>query len=391
MSTVTNPNAYRVVHLTSAHPPLDVRIFHKECRSLARAGYEVIALGNHACNKVVDEVRLQGLGTTHGRGQRMTIKLAGMCQAAFKAAADVYHIHDPELLVVGLALRAAGKRVVYDIHEDLPRTMLLKAYVPRFLRKPLMWLVERVENAAARCMSGLIVATPALADRFRGIHRNTVVVNNFVMLDEFIPSTRVEWRRRDPAVAYYGGISEERGIREMLAAMDILPRTLQLKLELGGWFYVKEQKAELAAEPQWKHVNWHGELDRNGIASLLNRVQVGLLVLHPDEAYLTSLPTKLFEYMAAGIPVIASDFPLWRSIIEEAGCGILVDPLNVRDIAAAIEQLARNPREAEAMGQRGRRAAEERFSWTNEEQVLLSFYASLLPEHKALGTEAVAA
>lgn len=391
MPTTTNLKAYRAVHLTSAHSPLDVRIFHKECRSLARAGYEVIVLGNHACNQTVDSVKLQGLGTTHGRLQRMTVKMAGMCKAAVEAVADVYHIHDPELLAVGLALRTAGKRVIYDIHEDLPRTMLLKAYIPRFLRRPLMWSVERVENAAARRMSGLIAATPALADRFRPIHPNTVVVNNFVMLDEFIPATRSEWKTRDPAVVYYGGLSEERGIREMLAAMAFLPDSLHVKLELGGCFYVKEQEAAFVAEPSWQYVNWHGELDRNGIASLLNRVQVGLVVLHPDEAYLTSQPTKLFEYMAAGIPVVASDFPLWRSIIEDAGCGLLVDPCNVRDIAAAIEQLIRNPNEAEAMGLRGRRAAEEHFSWANEEQVLLSFYASLLPEHKVLGAEALMA
>ena len=321
----------------------------------------------------------------------MTIKLAKMYKAAFEATADVYHIHDPELLIVGLVLRAAGKRVVYDIHEDLPRTILLKAYIPRFLQKPLMWIVERVEDAAARQMSGLVTATPALADRFRSIHRNTVVVNNFVMLEEFVPSTRLEWKRRDPAVAYYGGISHERGIREMLTAMELLPGTLHLKLELGGWFYVQEQEAELTAEPCWRHVNWHGELDRNGIASLLNRVQVGLVVVHPDEAYLTSQPTKLFEYMAAGIPVVASDFPLWRSIIRKAGCGFLVDPFNVRDIAAAIEHLIRNPDEAEAMGQRGRKAAEERFSWAHEEQVLLSFYSALLNEYKVLKTEAMAA
>lgn len=391
MPPTTNLKTYRAVHLTSAHSPLDVRIFHKECRSLARAGYEVIVLGNHACNQTVDSVKLQGLGTTRGRLQRMTVKMAGMCKAAIEAAADVYHIHDPELLAVGLALRTDGKRVIYDIHEDLPRTMLLKAYIPKFLRKPLMWSVELVENVAARRMSGLIAATPALADRFRPIHPNTVVVNNFVMLDEFIPATRSEWKTRDPAVVYYGGLSEERGIREMLAAMDLLPDSLHVKLELGGCFYVKEQEAAFAAEPSWQYVNWHGELDRNGIASLLNRVQVGLVVLHPDEAYLTSQPTKLFEYMAAGIPVVASDFPLWRSIIEDAGCGILVDPYNVRDIAAAIEQLIRNPDEAEAMGLRGRRAAEEHFSWANEEQVLLSFYASLLPEHEVLGTEALMA
>ncbi len=391
MPTTANPKMYRVVHLTSAHSPLDVRIFHKECRSLARAGYEVIVLGNHVCNEIVDSVKLQGLGMTHGRIQRMTVKMAGMCKAAFEAAADVYHIHDPELLAVALALRTAGKRVIYDIHEDLPRTMLLKAYLPRSLRKPLMWIVERVENTAARRMTGLITATPALADRFRHIHRNTVVVNNFVMLNEFLPATRLEWKRRDPAVVYYGGLSEERGIQEMLAAMELLPDTLHIKLELGGCFYVKEQEAAFAAKPYWKHVNWHGELDRNGIASLLNKVQVGLVVLHPDEAYLTSQPTKLFEYMAAGIPVIASDFPLWRSIIADAGCGLLVDPCNVHDIAAAIEQLIRNPAEAEAMGLRGRRAAEEHFSWANEEQVLLSFYASLLTAHKVVEAEALMA
>jgi glycosyltransferase involved in cell wall biosynthesis len=321
----------------------------------------------------------------------MTVKLAEMCRAAFEVSADVYHIHDPDLLVVGLALRAAGKRVVYDIHEDLPRKMIHKAYVPRILRKPLLWIVERAENAAARRMSGLITATPALADRFGSNHRNTVVVNNFVILDEFIPSTRSEWKNRDSAVVYYGGISEERGIHEMVAAMDLLPTTLHLKLELGGCFYVKELEADLAAKPYWKHVNWHGELDRSGIASLLNRVQVGLVVLHPDEAYLTSQPTKLFEYMAAGIPVVASDFPLWRSIIQGAGCGLLVDPFNVRDIAAAIEHLIRNPCEAEAMGQRGRKAAEEHFNWTNEEQVLLSFYSSLLPSREVVEAEALAA
>jgi glycosyltransferase involved in cell wall biosynthesis len=391
MSMDTNQKPYRIAHLTSAHAPLDVRIFHKECRSLARAGYEVIVLGNHASNKIVDAVRLQGLGAASGRVQRMTVKLVEMCRAAFGVAADVYHIHDPELLVVGLVLRVAGKRVIYDIHEDLPRTMLLKAYVPKILRKPLLWIVERVENAAARCMSGLITATPALADRFQSIHRNTVVVNNFVILDEFVPANKSEWKNRDSAVAYYGGISEERGILEMVEAMDLLPATLHLKLELGGWFYVKGQEADLAAKPYWKHVNWHGELDRKSIASLLNRVQVGLVVLHPDEAYLTSQPTKLFEYMAAGIPVVASDFPLWRSIIQGAGCGLLVDPFKPQDIADAIAYLIRNPSEAEAMGQCGRRAAEELFSWGNEERVLLSFYSSLLPSREVLGAEAITA
>jgi glycosyltransferase involved in cell wall biosynthesis len=161
--------------------------------------------------------------------------------------------------------------------------------------------------------------------------------------------------------------------------MDLLPRALGAKLELAGWFSVPRLHAELVATPQWEHVKWHGLLDRNGIASLLKRVRAGLVVLHPDQPYVASQPTKLFEYMAAGIPIIASDFPLWRSIIQEAGCGLLVDPFDTRALASAIERLMTNPDEAEAMGRRGRKAVEERFNWANEERTLLSFYSSLLP------------
>jgi len=391
MSAQTNRKAVRVVHLTSAHPALDVRIFHKECRSLARAGYDVLAIGNHGCNEIVDGVKFRGLGQSSNRIQRITVKLLGICREAFRAAADVYHIHDPDLLAVGLLLRAARKRVIYDIHEDLPRTVLTsKEYIPKPVRKPLMWVVERAEKAAAQFMSGLITATPGLADRFRAVHSNTVVVNNFVIVDEFTASTCLDWRNRSPAVTYYGGISEQRGIREMLAAIDLLPRTLGAKLELGGWFYEKALQDDLVASPQWQHVNWHGELNRADIVSLLSGVRVGLLVLHPDEAYVASQPTKLFEYMAAGIPVVASDFPLWRKIIQDAGCGLLVDPFDTHAIAAAIKRLMTNDSEAQAMGMRGRKVVEERFSWTNEEQALLSFYSSLLSQ-RVPETEAVVA
>jgi len=310
----------------------------------------------------------------------MTVKLVGICREAFRSDGDVYHIHDPELLMAGLILRAAGKRVVYDIHEDLPRDVLFKTYIAKPIRTPLMWIVELVENAAARRMSGLVAATPTIAKRFYSRNSNTVVVNNYPVLDEFTPSTGSKWESRKPAVTYIGGITEARGIREMLAAMDLLPRTLGARLELAGWFFGAGLQTELAASSQWQHVRWHGELDRNGIASLLKRVRAGLVLLHPERTYVAAHPTKLFEYMAAGIPVIASDFPLWRKIVEDAGCGLLVNPFDTRAIATAIERLITNPIEAEAMGQHGREAVERHFNWANEEKTLLSFYASLLSE-----------
>jgi glycosyltransferase involved in cell wall biosynthesis len=380
---------YRIVHLTSAHQALDVRIFHKECRSLARAGYEVIEVGNYDLNDIVDGVRLRGLGRSRGRIHRFTSRLFNICREAFRSDGDLYHVHDPDLLIVGLILRAAGKRVVYDIHEDLPTKILLKTYLPKLIRKPLKWVVEGLENAAADAMSGLIAATPAIRDRFISMHSNTVVVNNFPTLEEFAVPANGNWRSRERAVTYIGEITEARGIGEMLAAIDMLPRTLGVRLELAGLFVDEALLADLESKPQWRHVNWHGYLDRNVLTSLLSRVLAGLVILHPETSFITSQPIKFFEYMAAGIPVIASDFPLWRSIIQAADCGILVDPFNIRVIATAIERLVANPGEAEAMGRRGRRAVEERYNWANEEQILLSFYSSLLPDRVVLEAERV--
>ena len=391
MSTPINDRVMRIVHLTSAHGPFDVRIFHKECRSLARAGYEVIEIGNFAFNGEVDGVTVRGLNRTGGRLQRSTVSLIPIAREALRVSGDLYHLHDPELLFVGLLLRAAGKKVIYDIHEDLPRTVLFKAYLPQSIRKPLMWATEVAENILARQMSGLVAATPALAQRFRRFKSNTIAVNNYVILDEFTPQPSVVNQSPQPAVTYYGGMSTERGIHEMLAAVDLLPKDLGVKLELAGSFYVQQQQDAVMARAEWQNVLWHGELDRTGLASLLKRVRVGLVVLHPHPAYVTSHPTKLFEYMAAGIPVIASDFPLWRNIVESAQCGLLVNPLDPAAIAAAIERLITSPDEARRMGMRGRAAAERQFNWALEENALLSFYRSLLPDRSALQVKAAMA
>jgi glycosyltransferase involved in cell wall biosynthesis len=380
----------RIVHVTSAHSPLDTRIFYKECRSLAGAGYDVTLLGAHSMNEVMDGVQFRGLGKSQGRRHRMTTKLTALCGEALRLNADVYHIHDPELLFMALLLRATGKRVIYDIHEDLPRTILYKRYIPDYLRKPLMWAVERFENLSARIMTGLVTATPTIDKRFSAIHRHTAVVNNFPLRDELAPTSDLAWGEREMSVAYIGGISEERGIREMLTAVDLLPESLGARLELAGKFSPPDLQTEMAARAEWKHVNWHGMLDRDDICALLGRVRAGLVVLHPEQNFVVSQPIKLFEYMAAGIPVIASDFPLWRSIIEKAGCGMLVDPFRPEQTAGAIERLLSDSALAEEMGRCGRRAVEERFNWNAEESTLLSFYSSIVANGRVAEAQPIA-
>jgi glycosyltransferase involved in cell wall biosynthesis len=204
-------------------------------------------------------------------------------------------------------------------------------------------------------------------------------VNNYPLQDELSQLSSLDWNKRENSVGYVGGISEERGIHEMLAAIQLLPRHLGVKLELAGPLS-PELYRELAAGPLWRHVKWNRTLDRTGVSSLLGRVRAGLVVTHPEPNLLVSQPVKLFEYMAAGIPVIASDFPQWRSTVEHFQCCLFVDPLDPNAIARAIERLLNHPAEAEAMGKRGREAVEARFQWSAEEKTLLSFYSSLLDD-----------
>jgi glycosyltransferase involved in cell wall biosynthesis len=210
------------------------------------------------------------------------------------------------------------------------------------------------------------------------MHSRTGVINNFPLKDELLPPTVSNWNSREMAVAYIGGSSEERGIREMLRAIDLLPRSLSVHLELAGTFSTAALQAEMEATPEWANVHWHGMLDRRGVASLLSRVRAGLVLFHPEQNFICSQPIKFFEYMSAGVPIIASDFPLWRSIIEENQCGLLVDPLDAKAIANAVEHLLTDSAVAEAMGARGRKAIEEHFNWDAEERTLLAFYSSIL-------------
>jgi hypothetical protein len=163
-------------------------------------------------------VQIIGLGPKPGRLHRMTAKGVAIGREAVRLKADIYHVHDPELLPLALLLRLLNKRVIYDIHEDLPRTILYKHYIPVALRPFLMAVVESLENAAARRMTGLIAATPAIAERFRAINSHTEVVNNFPEMNEVSPVEPHPWSERRLSVTYIGGISAERGLDSKSAA-----------------------------------------------------------------------------------------------------------------------------------------------------------------------------
>lgn len=368
-----------VVHLTSVHVPMDIRIFHKECSSLRAAGHTVtliVPCGVRQSPEVVNGVHILPLPMPRRRRDRMTTTLWRVYRTAVRETGDIYHFHDPELIPIGVLLKLHGKRVIYDVHEDVPRQILSKHWIPRRMRGMVSRTVEGIENTAVRWWDGIVAATPTIARRFPA--NKTALVQNFPNLAELIPADPMPFAERLDIVAYVGKIVGIRGAREMVQAMAALPGTATTRLDMAGTFEPARLEEELSRLPGWERVNVLGWLTRPQISALLARARVGLVVLHPVRNYLEAQPNKLFEYMAAGIPVVASDFPAWRALIGEVSCGLFVNPMDPEAIADAVRWLLEHPGEAEAMGQRGQAAVRERFSWDAESDHLLELYETCL-------------
>ena len=366
-----------IVHLTSAHPRDDIRIFVKMCRSAAAAGFKtslIVADGYGDDEK--NGVRIFDAGPSHGRINRMFGTTWRVLTLALEQDADLYHLHDPELLLAALILKNRGKRVVFDAHEDLPSQILSKPYLHPSVRRLTSVVAAAFERFASRRLDAVVAATPAIRDKFQNYGVPSININNFPMFDEL--ATDVPWTRKEKEVCYVGGIAAIRGIKEVISAMALC--NSGARLNLVGEFSEPQTMLEAKKLSGWASVNPLGFRMRMQVREYLGRSVAGIVTFLPVPNHIEAQPNKMFEYMSAGLPVIASDFPLWREIIEGSDCGICVDPLNPSAIASAIDRLVSNPNLARRLGENGRRAVKERYNWSLEEARLLEFYnRTLLP------------
>ncbi|MGH9683307.1 MAG: glycosyltransferase family 4 protein [Candidatus Acidiferrales bacterium] len=361
---------------TSVHSAFDVRIFEKEAQSLVEGGFEVTLIAPHSEGCKMGGVNIVPLPYPKSRFERMTRTLWSVYRATLGSGACVYHFHDPELIPLGILLKMKGAHVVYDVHEDVPRDVLSKEWIPRPFRNLLAVISELGENLSAKVFDRIVAATPTIARRFP--ERKTYLVQNFPRLEAFDHLEGAPYAQREPICVYLGGLSLQRGAVEMVNAMGHFPNGARVQLILAGAFESRSLEVDLAALPGWERTRYLGWISRREISELLCKARVGLVVLHPTPCYMNSLPIKIFEYMAAGLPVIASDFPILRQIIEDANCGLLVNPNDTRAIAEAIKWIIENPKEAERMGHRGAQAVRSKYQWRQEEMKLLEMYESLI-------------
>jgi glycosyltransferase involved in cell wall biosynthesis len=363
----------QVCHLTSAHSRYDTRIFLKECQSLAKAGYDVfLIVADGKGDEIKNNIKIYDVGKSKGRIQRILKTTKKVFQKAKLIDVEIYHIHDPELMPIGVKLKKIGKKVIFDAHEDLPQQLLSKPYLTKNIRKILSKILSTYEKKACEKIDAIITATPFIKEKFLKINNNTIDVNNFPILNELFEKSITDYAKKKQ-ICYIGGLSKIRGAEEIMLAMGNTKK--EVKLIIGG--KISDLKKEnLQSFFEYKIENL-GFIDRNNVKKVLSESIAGIVTFLPVPNHIHSQPNKMFEYMSAGIAVIASDFPLWKEIIEKNNCGICVDPLKPKEIANAINYLVDHPNLAKEMGENGRLAVEKYYNWSIEEKKLIKLYAEL--------------
>ncbi|WNB92696.1 glycosyltransferase family 4 protein [Bacillus sp. NEB1478] len=362
---------------------MDTRILIKECQSLQKAGHEVVYIVPNAQDSEHFGVKIKGVtSNAKNRLKRMVNTTSLVFEEALRQDADVYHFHDPELMPIGLKLKGKGKKVIYDVHEDLPEQVLSKQWIPTPFRKSVAYGAKSFERYASKRFDAVVTATPYINERFKTYNPNTVTIHNYPLLQELMKGmdsaeTASPTDNNQKSVVYLGGIYLLRGIKEMISSVEKVNEKLPVIFRLGGSFAPTSLEDEVKKMSGWKHVNYLGFLNRQEVKEELSNADAGLVLLHPEPRFVVSYPIKLFEYMSAGLPVIASNFPLWEEIVSANECGICVDPLNIDEIANAIQTILDNPEKSAEMGKNGRRAIEEKYNWEKESERLIELYERL--------------
>lgn len=361
----------KVCHITTAHPRNDIRIFQKECLSLSSIYSVYLIVADSKGDEIKDNVRIIDVGKrNNSRFKRILFTTRRAYKKALEINCDLYHFHDPEFLFYGLMLALKGKKVIYDVHEDVPKQTLSKEYINPVFRRLFASVIGIIERFISSRLSSIVTVTESINNLFLQYNKSCTVINNFPDTENFI----ISQGRIRSGVCYIGNISSVRGIDYIMDSLEFS----DVVLHLAGEFETDLYKKRIQSHPFWHKVKYYGSVDLQKAQDIIQNSIAGLVTYLPVPNHIEAQPTKMFEYMACGTPVIASDFPLWKNIIETNNCGICVNPMDPKSIAETINSIVKNPGRASEMGVNGQRIVKDKYNWVTESKKLKELYSDLI-------------
>lgn len=365
------------LHLTTAHTATDTRIFDKEAISLMRAGFDVGILAHNAPDKKRDGIRFVDLGSPTSRVERWQ-SIPDVVRTAKRLEASVYHFHDPELIPVGLYLSATtDSSVIYDVHEDFGHKATGRGWIPELAKPVFSYGIPYLEQFAARQFDAIVTATESIEEKFADVNNNVSVVHNFPRTDGLPVAKEYKNRSADHVLVYVGGLNELRGIHRMLEVLNILcERGRDVELwALGAWSTDtdKRRAEEFIANTGLEHrTHFPGYIDYEEMFQHLYSADLGLALLDTEQ-FETAIPTKQFEYLYSGLPVVATPLDAVVKFLPEKYRYIVPqdDAYTTADTVEAALEVEYDTAEMQSL-------VEKKYSWKSEAESLISLYNKLL-------------
>lgn len=362
----------KICHISTVHPVRDDRILYKECISLQEKGYTVTLIACNPADIEIEGIDIIPLPSFRSRWQRFLLGSRFVVYFARHSGARLIHFHDPELMPACVLLAISGKKVIYDVHENISQQLRYKPWLkPAFLSWLVSTIVHGVEQFCCLFFKGIIAATEDIASRFSS--RKTIIVRNLPLLSwsqENISLSRPAGKTR---LIYAGGLTKIRGIREMVEAVGQLSEDVELCLV--GSFDDAAYEAACRASNGWLKVRYKGQLPLKEVYHEISQADIGLALLYPAKNYLKSLPVKAFEYMLFGKPIIMSDFPYWQEVF--GNCSLFTDPLKPEKIAEKIRILLYDSDLRNKLGENGKLLISQGLYWEAEREKMFDLYKKL--------------
>ncbi|MDB4871637.1 MAG: glycosyltransferase [Gemmatimonadales bacterium] len=381
----------KICFLSAVHRYDDVRILHKEGRSLAAAGFHVVHLSPAQSPQapfVEDGVRIRQYQQQRGLIGRMRNSMA-LYRLARDERADAYHCNEPESWIVGAVVKFFANwptKLVFDVHEHYP-SRFDEPRSPWILRRFGSRLVQTLYAILTPSTDQLIFAKRSVALDFRGALCPQEFIFNLGPLwlqhktiDSVPPRIRELFDGR-PTAMHIGSLSRITGWPQLLRAMARMNHSEMQLLCVGtileGADTVMAEARELGVDDRIKLIE---RVPYETVFDYLLCARLGLMLYQPGiQNHVFAFPMKLYDYMSMGVPVIAPRFAVEVApIVIEASCGILIDTDSVEQLAEALDQLCGHPEQAAAMGRNGREAIRAKYNWEAEAPKLRRIYSRLI-------------